>query len=410
MATAQSGGREPFFIDDPALLDDPYAAFARYRAESPVYHHAPVDQWFVFRHGDVSDLFRDPRLSADRMKGFVDQAPEAVRPELRAIVPLFESWTIMKDGPEHTRLRHALNQGFNATAVKALAPLIEASANQLIDERVRDGRFDVADDYGFRLPAHILSDFLGVHVEDRDKIIEWSVDFVDFFNEIPITEATTHRLSRSVSAMNDYTMDLINERRRSPKNDFLGTLLASADTPGGLSDTEIVGNAILLLLAGHIAVRNMIGNIFFLLDGLPEARAQLDANPALLEPMVDEALRFEAPVTLIPRVALEPIEVAGITIPEGALVQLSIASANRDETQFPDPDRFDIARRPGHILSFGRGPHGCAGAHLARMQGAIATRVLLARYPAIRRDEDKPIVWYRTAANRGPINLPMRVD
>lgn len=114
-----------FFTDDPAVLDDPYDAFARYRAETPVYYHAPVDQWFVFRYGDVAALFRDPRLSADRMKGFADQAPEAVRDDLKAIVPLFDTWAIMKDGPEHTRLRHQLNQGFNATAVKALAPLIE---------------------------------------------------------------------------------------------------------------------------------------------------------------------------------------------------------------------------------------------------------------------------------------------
>lgn len=403
-------GAPPFFIDDPVLLDDPYASFARYRAERPVIHHAPVDQWFVFRYDDVSALLRDPRLSADRMKGFVDQAPEAVREDLRSIVPLFDSWAIMKDGPDHARIRHELNKGFNASAVKRLEPLIARAAHELIDERVADGRLDVANDYGFRLPAHVLSDFLGVHVEDRDKIIDWSVDFVDFFNEIPITEATTGRLVRSVRAMNDYTADLIAERRRIPKDDFLGTLLAAADGPGGLSDTEIVGNAILLLLAGHIAMRNLIGNIFFLLDRFPQERARLDADPALLDPMVDEALRYEAPVSLIPRVALEPVEVGGVTIPAGAVVQLSLASANRDGTHYPDPDRFDIARRPPNILSFGRGPHGCAGAHLARLQGAIATRVLLERHPAIRRDEAQPIVWYRTAANRGPIELPMRVD
>ena len=123
--------------------------------------------------------------------------------------------------------------------------------------------------------------------------------------------------------------------------------------------------------------------------------------------LVEEVLRFEAPVTLIPRIALEDIETGGVSIPAGAIVQVSIASANRDAAHYPDPDRFDVLRRPANVLSFGRGPHGCLGAHLARMQGVIATDVLLKRYPAIRRDRDRPIVWYRTAANRGPGKLPM---
>lgn len=401
---------DAFFTDDPKLLDDPYGAFAAYRATSPVVHHPSVDQWFVFRYDDVAALFRDPRLSADRMKGFVDQVPEEVRAELRATAPLFESWVLMKDGDAHTRLRHQLNRGFNASAVRALAPLIEAAANDLIDERLVGGRIDVADDYGFRLPAYVLSDFLGVRPEDREKVIEWSVDLVDFFNEIPITAATTRRLVRSVTAMHAYTADLLAERRTAPQDDFLGTLLAARDGPDALTDTEIVGNAMLLLLAGHIAVRNLIGNVFFLIDAHPEARDAVLAGDVTTADAVEEVLRFEAPVTLIPRVALEPLEVAGTGIPAGAVVQLSIASANRDGTRYPDPDRFDVSRRPANVLSFGRGPHGCLGAHLARLQGAIATDVLLRRYPAIRRDPDRPVEWYRTAANRGPIRFPMRVD
>jgi cytochrome P450 len=396
---------EPFFTDDATLLDEPYAAFARYRAQTPILHYAPVDQWFVFRYDDVAALFRDPRLSADRMKGFVDQAPAEVRAELRAVAPLFESWVLMQDGQAHARLRHQLSRGFNATAVQALAPLIERAAHDLIDRHARDGRFDVADDYGFRLPAYVLSDFLGVHPEDRERIIEWSVDFVDFFNEIPITADTTRRLVRSTRAMNDYTLGLLAERRRHPKDDFLGTMLAAGDGADGLTETEIVGNAMLLLLAGHIAVRNLIGNVFYLLDEHPDARAQLERVPTA--DLVEEVLRFESPVTLIPRIALEAIDAAGASLPAGAIVQLSIASANRDAAHYPDPDRFDVLRKPANVLSFGRGPHGCLGAHLARMQGVIATDVLLSRYPAIKRDRDRPIEWYRTAANRGPVKLPM---
>ena len=123
--------------------------------------------------------------------------------------------------------------------------------------------------------------------------------------------------------------------------------------------------------------------------------------------VVDETLRFEPPVTLIPRITLEPIAVCGTTIPTGAVVQLSLAAANRDPMHFLDPDRFDIARHPKQLMSFGHGPHGCAGVHLARLQAEVALRALFSRHNRLALDPDRPISWYRTAANRGPINLPL---
>ncbi|WP_162560819.1 hypothetical protein [Methylobacterium durans] len=124
---------EPFFMDRPGGLDDPFADLARYRQDCPVYYHPALDQWFVFRYDDVAALLRDERLSADRMKGFVDQAPEAVRGDLRSIEPLLRSWVLMRDGADHARLRKLINIGFNATAVQALLPCIEQAANTLLN-------------------------------------------------------------------------------------------------------------------------------------------------------------------------------------------------------------------------------------------------------------------------------------
>jgi len=207
--------------------------------------------------------------------------------------------------------------------------------------------------------------------------------------------------------MASYTRSLLAERRREPRDDFLGVLANAQATQGGITDDEIVGNTMLLLLAGHVAVRNLIGNVVWLLLTHPDQRSILEGTPTLLPNAIEETLRVEPPVTLIPRIALEDFEYQGNATRRGQIVQLSIASANRDAAHFTDPDRFDVRRTPGQILSFGYGPHGCLGGHLAREETRIALEVLFARMPAMRLDETRQIEWYRNAGNRGPITLPV---
>lgn len=400
-----------FFLNVPRKLDDPFPDLKYFRENRPVFYYPPFDQWFVFGYDDVASLFHDPRLSADRMKGFVDQVPQDVREDVRKVAPYLEMFLLFKDDPDHARMRKFLHSGFNLDAVHRLKGRIQKSADELLDRVQRDGHFDVCGDFAFLLPAYVLSDFLGVHKEDRDRVVQWSVDFIDFFNHIPITVDTAGRMVQSASEMIDYTKALLAERRREPKDDFLGTLanaIANAeDEQDALTEEEIVANAMLLLLAGHVAVRNLIGNIVYLLLTHPDQYALLKANPELLDNTVEETLRYEPPVTLIPRIALEDFDLHGNAIRAGQIVQLSIASANRDEARFPEPERFDISRKPGRYLSFGFGPHGCLGAPLAKEQARIALKTLFRRMPEIRLDESREIEWYRNAANRGPITLPL---
>jgi cytochrome P450 len=163
----------------------------------------------------------------------------------------------------------------------------------------------------------------------------------------------------------------------------------------------------LLLLAGHVAVRNLIGNAIYLLLTHPDQAAKLRAEPGLLPQAIEETLRYEPPVTLIPRVALEDFDQQDGHVQQGQIMQLSIASANRDAAHFPDPDRFDITRPAGRTLSFGFGPHGCLGAHLAREEARIALETIFRRMPNLELDQSRPIEWYRNAGNRGPITLPV---
>jgi cytochrome P450 len=398
----ESGG---FFLNVPEKLNDPFPDLAYFRENRPVFHHEALDQWFVFGYDDVSAMFSDPRMSADRMKGFVDAAPEEVREDLRSVAPYLERFVLMMDEPDHGRVRKFLHRGFNAAAIRGLEARIQGVADELLD-RVQDrGRMDASGDYGFLLPAYVLSDFLGFPKEDRDRVLKWSVDFIGFFNVVPITAETTRPMVQSASEMIRYVGELLAERRREPRDDFLGAL-ANADMEG-ISEEEIVANAMLLLLAGHVAPRNLIGNVVYLLLKHPDQLAKLREDPALMRNVIEETLRFEPPVTLIPRIALEDIELRDSTILAGQIVQLSIASANRDEARFPDPDRFDVTREPGRTLSFGHGPHGCLGALLALEEARISLETLFRRMPAVKLDESRDIVWYRNAANRGPEVLPL---
>jgi cytochrome P450 len=398
---------EDFFIDNPKKLDDPFADVAWLREHHPVHRHGPTGQWFVFPYDEVRSLFADKRLSADRIAGFADAAPEAVRDEVLALVPYLETWLIFRDGSAHSDLRAVLHRGFNAKAIESLREPIERAANTLLDRAVDSGRLDVAADYGFLLPVYVLADFMGVPAEDHNRVVQWSVDFVDFFNVIPITEDTARRMITTTTEMTAYMSELLAARSTVEREDFLG-LMAQAARAGEVTEEEVVGSTMLLLIAGHLPVRNLIGNVVWLLQQYPREYDRLLSDPSLLESVIEEALRYEPPVTAIPRIATEDIVVLGQTIPAGDILQLSILAANRDPSRFPDPDRFDAGRHPRGVLSFGHGPHGCIGARLAREQATIALEVLFRRAGgAIRPDESGDIRWYRNVGNRGPEALPV---
>jgi cytochrome P450 len=212
---------------------------------------------------------------------------------------------------------------------------------------------------------------------------------------------------RSATEMTEHMRRLLAERASGPRDDFLG-VIATAARDEEIGEEEVVGSVMLLLIAGHLPVRNLIGNVVWLLLEHPTEHERLREDAALLTSVIEEALRFEPPVTAIPRIALEDTVVRGQMISAGEIVQLSIAAANRDPSHFPDPDRFDAARNPHGVLSFGHGPHGCLGARLAKEQATIALDVLFRRLGTdFRLDPAREVRWYRNAGNRGPEALPL---
>ena len=378
------------------------------REHRPVYWHEPVNQWFVFPYDDVASLFGDPRLSANRVAGFVDAVPEKVRDDVRALLPTLERWLIFRDGDEHTQLKATLRSGFNAKAIEAMRGSIERTANQLLDQAASSGVLDVGADYGYLLPVYVLSDFMGVPPEGRDRIVQWSADFVDFFNVIPITVDTTQRMVSSATEMLEYMRELLRGRRPGSDDDFLG-LMSAACAAGEITEDEIVGNTVLMLIAGHVAVRNLIGNVVWLLLEHPS-----DYKPG---PRRSFAAQTRDRGVASIRTADHPDPAYPYGGHRGA------GSEDRGGRDHPALDRCRQPRPatvPGprsfrhHAQTAGPAQLQPRTAWLPRRapraeQTTVALEVLFRRAgDTLRLDDRSKIRWYRNAGNRGPENLPVR--
>jgi cytochrome P450 len=395
-----------FFLNSPQTIDDPFPDLAYFRQQHPIFYYAPLQEWFVFKYDTVASLFADPRLG-NGLGALLDAAPPTMHDALKQVAGYLNLFIVVEDGATHARMRTFMNRAFSGAIIEGLSAQIQQITNDLLDKVQAQGRMDACADFAILLPAYVLCDFLGVAREDRDRIIQWSTDFVDFFNIVPPTMDTSQRLVRSGLELADYTKAALADRRAHPRTDLLGTLAASQSEAGGLTDDEIIGNALMLLVAGHISVRNLIGNAIYLLLTHPDQWAKLKAEPTLLGPMIEEALRYEPPVSMIARIAEDDFACDGNAIQKGQVVQLVITSANRDEAHFANPETFDITRPPTRMLSFGAGPHACIGAHLAREEARIALGTLFQRLPNLRLDPAHPVQWKRDAGNRGPISLPV---
>lgn len=383
-----------FFLDSPEGLDDPFAELARLREERPVLRHEALGQWFLFAYDDVRAALADPRLSPDRLEGFAGRAPPGEVAALRRAAP----WLI-GPGTDHDWLRAVLLRGYGA-AGEGMEAAADAVAAELLASA--GSSFDAAGDYAFPLAERVLCDFLGVARADGARLVRWSLDLVDFFTAIPIHAQPTARLAAAAAEMEAYV------RAADLRPGGLLALVADAARAAHAADAPgVVAGAMLPVLGGHVAVRQLIGNALWLLLTHPGQRDAVTADRELLAGAVEEALRVEPPVPLIPRTALEPLELHGRRIAAGEVLQLSIAAANRDPARFPDPDRFDVRRRPAGTLALGYGPYSCAGARIVRLQARGALSALLDRFPRLELDPSGAIAWWRTAGARGPDVLPV---
>ena len=377
---------------------------ARHREHEPVEFDPATSQWFVFAYDDVLAGLSDPRLTNDRMHRFADRAAPSAVEAVRRHAP----WLISPEGGDYDWLRPVLHAGLREAVGRRAEGAIEAAAHELLDDLLSRQRFDVVSDYAFAHSGVALADFLGVDRDHGGLLMRWAVDIVAFFNDAEITTHAAEAMASSAAEMVAYAHELIGAGRGESGGGFLGLAARTAARGGRELSDEAVGNLALPYLTGQVAVAQLIANSVWLLLVHEDQRARLAADPALLPGAFGETLRYLPPAPLATRIALEPLTLRGHRVEPGQTVQLSLAAANRDPERFPDPDRFDIARRQAGAVGLGHGVHSCIGAGLARMQTATALRALLDRAPELARDDESEVVWSPLAGIEGPRALGVR--
>ena len=381
-------------FQDQSTLADPYPDFCRLRVNNPVYWDESLNAWLLTRHDDVLEAQRDARrFSSRRVAQLVSaRVPPEGRVVMEPFIRLVSRWMYMEDPPYHTRLRGLLGRAFTPRVIEELRASVQEIVDSLIRRNARDGRMDLVNDFFYPLPSMVLAHVYGIPMADAPLLKKWSDDIAVFLTGSLDRSRGPKEALHGVVEVSEYFGVAMESRRKQPRNDLISRVLAAAEG-GDFSDEEICAQITFVLVAGYTTTMDMLGNGMFALLSNTEQLDLLRRDPELLPAAVEEMLRYDPPGQLSHRLATEDISMHGQTIRKGDVVFLVRAAANRDPSQFPDPDRFDITRKSAGHLAFGAGIHFCMGAALARLEGQIAVRTLLDCFPAIRLDPDAKAVW-----------------
>jgi len=407
----------------PEFSADPYPHYRALRDAAPVHFAPEANVWCVSRYDDVQAVLRQDDAFSSRamfmmlMNNGQDGAPRLSWRVLRFVGRLFlrtrlNPFTfatarnlIAEDGERHKGLREIVNRGFTPRRIAAW----EKRAYEIVDECLASfegrERFDLVEGLAVPLPVTIIAEMLGIEPALRADFKRWSDAIIS--NATGPGRATPYsdEFGTALIGLIRYVKRVARERRRSPAEDVISALVAKQDGEAGLSDREVMQFIALLLVAGNETTTNLIGNAVKALMRHPDALARVAADPTLVPRVIEETLRWDAPIQLVFRLAKRDTQVAGTTIPEGAIVAALIGSANRDERRFPDPDRFDLERDAQGHIAFGFGRHFCLGASLARLEARVALEALVPRLVNLRLSREPELV--DSFLVRGPRRLEL---
>ncbi|MFG2895943.1 cytochrome P450 [Streptomyces zaomyceticus] len=402
-------------ILDYANRADPYPIYEELR-RTPVHHEAD-GPYVISTYYEIRSLLHDPRISSDARNlapGGAGPLPEAA-PEESALPPGF----LRLDPPEHDRMRRMTNRHFgpphSPRRVDGMRPELRDIVTGLIDGLGDPGRIDLVEQFSYPFPVTVICRLLGVPREDEARFHTWADTLAASLD--PDSDADPGERDRGGKVAHEarmqlgmYLAGLIEERRKNPGDDMLSQLATAKGQDGPMTTMELLSTAALLLIAGHETTVNLITNGMLTLLRNPDVLQRLRNEPRLAVPLVEELLRFEPPVQLLPqRTTLADIEVRGVTIPKGATLWLVLASGNRDPRRFENPDRFDPDRQDIQHLGLGSGIHSCFGAPLARLEAQLALSELARRLENPRLLDDPP-PYRQNAVLRGPRRLRIACD
>ena len=384
---------------------NPYPAYRRFREADPVHWSAVFGFWVCTRYDDIVSILRHSKASANpRDWERFDDYVEALGGTGPADA-MQSRWMLLKNPPDHTRLRKLVTKAFTPRVVENMRAHIQDIVHGLLDAVHAKRRFDIIQDLAFPLPVIVIAELIGVPTQDREYFKDWTAALARSLDPI-ITPEITQAADKATEELLAYFTALVAERRDSPQDDLLSGLIAAEEEGDKLDEDELLAMTILLFAAGHETTMNLIGNGMLALFRNPDQMAKLKVDPALIKTAVEEFLRYDGSVQITARAALEDIEVGGKTIRKNQQALLLLGAANRDPAHFSDPDRLDITRQENPHLTFGHGIHHCLGAPLARVEAQIAINSMLRRMPDIQLATDQ-LEWRDMLTLRGLKALPV---
>ncbi|MFG3294788.1 cytochrome P450 [Streptomyces sp. NPDC048179] len=397
-------------ITDFANRANPYPLYEELR-KTPVLHEEEDGPYIVSTYHDIEALLHDPRISSDESNVLFGRDDELSGPEATGLPPSF----IRLDPPEHDRLRRIANSSFGPPhrphRIDDMRGQLDEIVTELIDGLGDAKEFDLVDQVAYPFPVTVICRLLGVPREDEPKFRAWVDPIVAGLDPDSRTAEDSMRTAQEARLqLGMYLNGLVEQRAKEPREDMLSDLAHGSGPDGAMTTMEVLSTAVLLLIAGHETTVNLITNGMLTLLRNPRYLERLREDPGLSVRIVEELLRFEPPVQLLPqRTCIADIEVHGVTIPKGSRIWLVLAAGNRDPHRFTDPDRFDPDRQDIQHLGFGSGIHSCFGAPLARLEAQIALSQLARRLDNPRLVEDPP-PYRPNAVLRGPRHLNIAID
>lgn len=380
------------------VTQDPYPVYAKLRERSPVHHSRLMDAIVLSRYADVDRILRDhARFSVNPDLRTSRKARYKPTPEERSILFI--------DPPDHTRLRSLVNKAFTRSAINALEPRIREIMGALLDGIREPDGFDLMQTVAIPLPVIVIAEMLGIPHEDRAQFRVWS-DRRARLLEPMLTRSERKTAAEASKQLSQYFLSIIRSRKGEPRDDIMTRLVQAEEQGDTLSETEMLNMLRLLLIAGNETTTNLIGNGMLALLRHPDQLQALRDDPGLIPAAVDELLRYDSPVQMTLRCAVEDCDIDGMAVRAGQDVILLGGSANRDPDAFENPDQLDFNRQKQDHISFGRGIHYCLGAGLARLEGCIAFEMLLERFDSLRLLTDRPAFRYSIVL-RGLESLPV---
>ena len=393
-------------MKDPANKADPYPFYKSLFEKGPLLQ-LPFGAYALTRHADCFNVLRDARFSSndEHKQGFENVGEMIKALGYEDLLGLMTRIMLFADPPDHTRLRRLVSKAFTPKAIEAMRPRIASIVDEILDDVDVRGEIEVVDDLAFKLPVTVISEMLGVPMEDHEHLRSLTAVAVAALDPSDNVELLLPA-AEGLRAMRTYFDELVEKRRGDLGDDLLSAMIAAEDEGDRLSHDELLDTMLLLFAAGHETTVNLISGGMLNLLTHPAELERLIADPTLITTAVEELLRFGPPVQFTARTTTTEVELCGQTMPKGTELIVMLAAANRDPSVFTDPDSLDIGREDNRQLAFGGGIHLCLGAPLARVEAQEAIGRLVRRFPGLRL-VDSQVEWKPTTTIRGPARLPL---